>query len=113
MSTSAPDSAAQLLFLFLMVIVTAIGSPERSERISFMTNELGVLVGNGPSVSEFVTVQFELDEPLVEPCEVVEPEVVEVGSTVSLLQELTIGTTVAMPNTDKLLFKNSLRSIFV
>jgi len=81
--------------------------------MSFNTKELGVLVGNGPSVSEFVTVQLELEEPLVEPCDVVEPEVDVVGSTVSLLQALTRGVTAAIPKSDKLLFKNSLRSMFV
>ena len=71
----------------------------------------GVLVGNGPSVSEAVNVQVPEVDPAVEP-EVLPVVSVEVstGSTVSFEQLIT-GMIAAKPNAENPLFKNSLRSI--
>lgn len=71
-----------------------------------VTSELGFLVGKGPSVSLEVVVQV----PVPLPVDV--PVLVEVvGSTSADEHELNAGATVAMPSTEKVRFKNSLRSI--
>jgi len=85
--------------------------PVRSDRMSLETRLAGDFVGNGPSVSEAVTVQVPEVEPDVEPD--VEPVVsveVSTGSTESLEQLIT-GMIAASPNAENPLFKNSLRSI--
>ena len=61
MSTIAPDKAAQLAFLFFMVMFIVKGTPVRSLLISDFTNDEGLLVGNGPAVSDGVVLQ--VDEP--------------------------------------------------
>ena len=104
--------AAQLLFLFWIVIFTVSFVPVRSEVISFITSVPGVLVGKGPAVSVAVVVH-EPAVPLVVPVVVsVVVSVVVVGSTLSLLHDPKIGRIAADPNADKNpLLKNSLRSI--
>jgi hypothetical protein len=95
MSTIAPFNAAQPAFLLLTVIFIVKATPALSLLISLVTREEGVLVGNGPAVSDGEVVQLPSVVPvvavLVEPVAVVTP-------TVSLLQEMASGTIVPIPS---------------
>jgi hypothetical protein len=70
------------------------GTPVLSPIILLVTNEEGVFVGNGPSVSEGVVVQLP-DE--VVPDVVPDPDVVEVVPVLCLVQELSNGKTTVKP----------------
>src|SRR5689334_4935151 len=105
MSTSTPDRAAQLLFLFLIVILTVKATPVLSSLISDRTYELGDFVGNGPSVSVGETVQ-EPEEP---------PELESVSSveSVSFLQALANGAIAARPRAANPFFRKCFLSIMI
>ncbi len=92
MSTIAPESAAQLLFLFFMVMLMVNPTPVLSSLISDRTSEDGVIVGKGPAVSVGVTVQVPELLPVV-----VVVVVVVVSATVSFLQASIINGTEVAP----------------
>jgi hypothetical protein len=91
-STIAPAKAAQLAFLFWMVMFIVNGTPVRSLVISDFTNDEGLLVGNGPAVSDGVTLQVEEPEELpVSVAWVVSVALESVDESSSPPQELNIG----------------------
>ena len=90
----APASAAQLVFLFCMVMFTASGTPVLSSIILLRWYEEGWCVGNGPCVSVGASVQA--------PVVVVVP---------SFLQAFINGATATKPNAVKLFFKKFFRSM--
>ena len=101
MSTIAPDKAAQLLFLLLIVILIVNATPVRSLLISFVTSDEGLLVGKGPSVSVGEVVQLPLVVPVEVPVDVpVEVPVLVPESEVASLSFLqpASGAIALMPN---------------
>ncbi|WP_431243482.1 hypothetical protein ACQ9BO_02280 [Flavobacterium sp. P21] len=79
---------AQLAFVFLIVILIVNATPVRSIVILDFTKDEGVIVGNGPAVSDGVTEQSPEDDPEPEDESVL---VEESDETSSLLHELMIG----------------------
>ena len=66
MSTITPAKAAQLLLVFFTVIVIVNPMPVLSSRISDLTRDEGVMVGNGPAVSVGAITQVPEELPLPE-----------------------------------------------
>jgi hypothetical protein len=95
--------AAQLLFVFLIVILIVKATPVLSSLISDLTNDEGVIVGKGPAVSEGDTEQLPLPPP--EPVSV--PVSVSVVVRSSFLQACNISGTDVAP------MKNCLRNFFL
>jgi len=92
MSTSAPESAAQLFFEFVIEILMVSNTPVRSALISLRAREEGVCVGKGPSVSVGATMQV---PELAELLEVV--VLLSVLATLSFLQASSITGTELAP----------------
>ncbi len=94
----APARAAQLPFVFLIVILIVNATPVLSSFISDLTNDEGVIVGNGPAVSEGDTVQ--LPDPVSVPVSLP-------SSKSSFLQACRINGTDVAP------IRNCLRNFFL
>jgi hypothetical protein len=112
MSTIAPAKAAQLAFLFWIVMFIVSGTPVLSLVISDFTNDEGLLVGNGPAVSDGVTLQVEETEELpVSVAWVLSVTLESVDESSSLPQELIMGIAKDPNPTNPNPFKKSFLSI--
>src|SRR5690349_20149246 len=95
MSTSAPESAAQLFFELVIEMLMVSNTPVLSALISLRNREEGVCVGKGPSVSVGATVQVPELAELPELPEVV--VMLSVLATLSFLQASSITGTELAP----------------